>query len=84
MLLDAIKRRALRELKDRKEAGGGGSAITNHVYANGDHGIRGGMTGHDEADPEDRDYFVDISRQDNENGWDKKVHRYTKKKVTET
>lgn len=78
MLLDALKRRALRDIRDghhRSDA----VNVMNHIYGGGgDGGIRSGMA----EEPDDRDYFVDIDRTDNpEGGWSKKVHRYTKKKV---
>lgn len=78
MLLEAVKRKTLRDLEERAAAA---SVINN--YGGGGHeagGIMGGMAGHGGESPEDRDYFVDIDRDDREGGWTKRVHRYTKKK----
>lgn len=87
MLVQAMRRRVLEDIRQR---GGGGSVINNNVYGGG---VGSGIGGGD-IDPADREYFVDIVREDlpelNEatgkpKGWKKKVHRFStsKKKMTE-
>jgi len=85
-LQEAIRRRLLEEIGSSR----GGQAITNNVYGGGlTGGVRGQMSGEGEDMPmpkDERDYFVDILREDlpeiNEatgkpKGWRKKVHRFT-------
>jgi hypothetical protein len=101
VLLAAIRKRLLREIERENEArqaggggggGGGASSIVNNVYGGSlGGGVAGQLGNAQEMTPEERDYFVDIARQnvpegDEEmphGGWRKSVHRYTqdKKKV---
>ncbi len=79
-LIQAARKRLLRMLEAE---GGGGSPVTNNVYGGGGHGgLTEQMQGAD-SDP-DRDYFVDITREDlpeinpatkKPMGWKKSVHR---------
>lgn len=85
-LLEAIRRRArmLRELQH--EIGGqgeGGSAhIENNVYGGGlGGGVSEKLGNAGDISPEERDYFVDIIRKNNEDGWKKSVHRYTQPRI---
>ncbi len=98
MLIQAIRQRMLDDIHTKKEAQ---AVINNNVYGGhggGDDGMHGGGDGlpspggihagmHDAAPTagDDRDYFVDILREnlDPENpgkGWTKKVHRYAQAK----
>lgn len=93
MLREAIRDRILNEVRKPRDV----ERIVNNVYGGAltgsdkNQGLGGGVTG--EMAPEDRDYFVDILREDldpteiNEKtkkpygkGWRKEVHRYTKPK----
>jgi hypothetical protein len=99
MLRQAIRDRILSEVRSPRDV----EKVVNNVYGgpitgSGKNqglggGVAGEMAGEDAMSPEDRDYFVDIMRQDldpNEideetqkpygKGWRKKVHRYTKPK----
>lgn len=82
-LLEAIRRRAkmLRELQHEiggQGGGGGASHIENNVYGGGlGGGVSESLGNAEDISPEERDYFVDILREDTDNGWHKKVHRYT-------
>jgi hypothetical protein len=88
-LLLALKRKMMRDLEERQQQ----QAVVNNVYGGsigGEHGggVGGGL---EEMSPEERDYFVDIARQNipegdaemPNGGWKKSVHRYTqpKKKI---
>lgn len=105
-LIKAVRRRLLEELQ-RKEQ----EKIVNNIYGGQvvpeKSGIMENMAGQDGGDitPEDRDYFVDILRQNydpgdeaqvidpttgqpvtqklDRGGWQKRVHRFTKKKVNQ-
>jgi hypothetical protein len=93
MLIQAMRRRVMEEIGDR--GGRGASVVNNNVYGGGlGSGGNGGIGGGDTTDPSDRDYFVDIMREDlpelnpltgKPKGWKKSVHRFStgKKKVTE-
>lgn len=92
MLIAAARKRLLDEIGQ----GRGGGAITNNVYGGGiPSGDGGGMlggSGPSAIAPEDRDYFVDILREElqpgdlvdgepmTRPGWRKKVHRWSGKK----
>lgn len=63
MLVEAARKRMLRDMEERVAA----QSITNNVYGGG--GQHGGVGDHMGAsDPGDRDYFVDISRENREPG----------------
>ncbi len=91
VLVKAMRQRVLDEIQRR----GAEHHITNNVYGSGHSGGQGvqaalgGEGGQGSADPRsDDEYFVDILRQnldpeDPKKGWEKKVHRYVKKKVAE-
>jgi hypothetical protein len=85
MLRDAIRERLLSEVKKPRDY----EKIVNNVYG-GDvssaknQGLGGGVMA--DMNPDDRDYFVDITREDlpdlnpltgKPKGWHKKVKRYT-------
>lgn len=92
MLRDAIRERLLSEVKKPRDY----EKIVNNVYggdvaSSKNQGLGGGVMA--DMSPDDRDYFVDIVREDldptqiNEKtkkpygkGWRKEVHRYTKPK----
>ena len=97
MLRQAIRDRILSEVKKPRDV----DRIVNNVYGGSltgsdkNQGLGGGVTGEmsEGISPEDRDYFVDILREDLDpteinkktqkpygKGWRKEVHRYTKKK----
>lgn len=90
MLIQAIRQRMLDDIRAKKEAQ---AIINNNVYGGrgGDEadsaagGIRAGMHDAAPSGDDDRDYFVDILREnlDPENpnkGWRKKVHRFSANK----
>lgn len=85
VLLQAIRQRMLDEIRAKKEAA---AIINNNVYGGGGSmpsGIQAGMHDAAPSGDDDRDYFVDILREnlDPENpsaGWRKKVHRYAQPK----
>lgn len=93
MLLNAIRKRQLADIERRDS-----ERIVNNIYgggigAGGVSGQMGGGGGGEFQDPADRDYFVDIVREDlpeinpdtgRPRGWKKRVHRFAtgKKKVT--
>lgn len=83
MLIQAARQRVLDQLRAKSEA----ASIINNVYGGGSDGggVMGGM--HDAAPSggDDRDYFVDILREnlnpeDPSQGWKKSVHRYAQPK----
>ena len=89
MLLQAVRKRIRDELLGGKKSN---ASIVNNVY--GGHpdqakegGILSDQMGNQMGGEDPFDYFVDIERRDqvdpegNKLGWDKKVHRYRKKKV---
>lgn len=86
VLLQAIRQRMLDEIKAKREAA---AIINNNLYGQGGGGPSGIQAGMHDAAPsgggDDRDYFVDILREniDPENpslGWKKTVHRHTEPK----
>lgn len=88
MLVQAMRRRLMDEISER--GGRASSVVNNNVYGGG---LRDGGMGAGPMDDggSDRDYFVDILKEDLETdpetgkskGWRKKVHRFStpKKKV---
>jgi hypothetical protein len=84
-LQEAIRRRLLEEVEGKR---GGAASVVNNVYGSAGGGGQGGglMDSWGGGGGEERDYFVDILREDldeiNEatgkpKGWRKKVHRFT-------
>ena len=97
MLLEAIREKALNDIKAQHAAQQifnitGQSGTGAGSPASGVSGVGAAMSGPDTMSQEDRDYYVDILREDmpeiNEatgkpKGWKKQVHRYTTPKGEE-
>ncbi len=80
----AIRKRLLAEIEQGR--GGSGQSVVNNVYGGGAPAAGGGGIREMMGSPEDRDYFVDIEREDlpdinpatgKPKGWKKKVHRFS-------
>lgn len=96
-LIQALRQR-IKEQIASLGASGSPASINNYVggMPSQPYGITGGMLAQNDSEPDDSDYFVDISRRDVEplldektgkviqpGGWDKKVHRFKTKKGEE-
>ncbi len=83
MLIQAMRKRLLDQIAAQ---GGGSQSVVNNVYGGGISEAQGAGGG---PDPSDRDYFVDIMREDlpeinaatgKPKGWKKSVHRFSTEK----